>query len=93
MFDSIKAARSFTYAEDTKLMMVIDNSFNNNLLQEDLNEVSLWSASWDLSLNSAKYCHVHYHFSRISCDNEYLINMDPVSSTHQIKDLGHYVIF
>ena len=88
MFDSIKTARPFTYADDTKLMMVINNSLNSDLLQEDLNEVSLWSASWDLSLNPDKCCHVHYHFSRISCDNEYFINMDPVSSTHQIKDLG-----
>ena len=34
------------------------------------------------------YLLIHYHFSRILCDNEYFINMNPVSSIHQIKDLG-----
>ena len=44
MFDSITVARSFTYADDTKLLMVMENSFNSVLLQEDFDEVSLWSA-------------------------------------------------
>ena len=61
---------------------------NSVLLQEDLDEVSLWSALWDLSLNPDKSYHVHYHFSSILCNNEYFINMDPISSMHQIKDLS-----
>ena len=88
MFESITIARPFTYADDTKLLMVMEDSFNSVLLQEDLDEVSLWSTSWDLSLNPDKSYHVHYHFSSILCNNEYFINMDPVSSIHQIKDLG-----
>ena len=51
MFDSITVARPFTYADDTKLLMVMEDSFNSVLLQEDHDEVSLWSALWDLSLN------------------------------------------
>ena len=88
MLDLITIARPFAYADDTKLLMVMENSFNSVLLQEDLDEVALWSPLWDLSLNPNKSYHVHYHFSSILCNNEYFINMDHVSSIYQIKDLG-----
>ena len=51
MFDLITVARPFTYADDTKLLMVMEDFFKSVLLQEDHDEVSLWSALWDLSLN------------------------------------------
>ena len=44
MFDSITVARPFTYADGTKLLMIMEDSFNSVLLQEDLDEVLLWSA-------------------------------------------------
>jgi len=39
MFDTINVARPFTYADDTKLLMVLHDSFDNVLLQEDLDQV------------------------------------------------------
>ena len=53
MFDTIKVARPFTYADDTKLLMAMHDSFDNVSLQEDLNQVFLWSNQWDLLLNPA----------------------------------------
>ena len=39
VFDTIKVAKPFTYADDTKLLMAIHDSFDNVSLQEDLNQV------------------------------------------------------
>ena len=79
MFDTIKVARPFTHADDTKLLMAIHDSFDNVSLQEDLNQVCLWSNHWDLLLNPAKCCHIHYSFSKSTSDQHYLIHDNPVS--------------
>ena len=87
MFDTIKVARPFTYADDTKLLMALHDSFDNVSLQEDLNQVFLWSNQWDLLLNPVKCCHIYYNFSKSTFD-QHLIHENPVSTNHDIKDLG-----
>ena len=84
MFDTIKVARPFTYADDTKLLIALHDSFDNVSLQEDLNQVFLWSHQWDLLLNPAKCCHIHYNFSKSTSDQHYLIHDNPVSTNHDI---------
>ena len=88
MFDSFKVARPFTFADDTKLLFIIHNSSDYIRLQEELDELSRWNSLWDLSLNPTKCHHIHYHFSSILHDNQYLINNNPFSSQSQTKDLG-----
>ena len=68
--------------------MVIRNCCDHASLQEDLNEVFAWSNLWDLSLNFTKCHHVHYHFSKLTHDHQYFIHDNPVSISHDIKDLG-----
>ena len=58
MFDSIKVAKPFTYADDTKLLFVIHNSSEYIRLQEDLDELSQWNSLSDLSLNPTKCHHI-----------------------------------
>ena len=88
LFHSIKVARPFSYADDTKLLMVIHDCCDYVSLQEDLNEVYEWSHLWDLTLNFNKCHHLHYHFSKSIQDFLYLIQNNPVSTKHDIKDLG-----
>ena len=88
MFDSIKVARPFIYANDTRLLMALHDSSDNISLPEDLKQIFLWINQWDLLLNSAKCCHIHYSFSKSTPDQLYLIHDNPVSTNHDIKDLG-----
>ena len=41
-----------------------------------------------LLLNPAKCCHIHYSFSKSTSDQHYPIHDNPVSTNHDIKDLG-----
>ena len=84
----IKVARPFTYADNTKLLMVLHDSLDNFSLQEDLNQVFLWNNQWELLLNPAKCCHIHYNFNKSTSDQQYFIHDNPISTNHDIKDLG-----
>ena len=90
MFDSFQAARPFTFADDTKLLLTIHNSSDHNRLQKDLDELSQWNSLWNLSLNPSKCHHIHYHFSNTVHDihNQYFINNNSIPSQLQTKDLG-----
>ena len=73
MFDTIKVARPFTYADDTKLLMVLHDSSDNVSLQDDLNHICVWSNQWDLLLNPTKSYHIHFHFSKTTPVQQYFI--------------------
>ena len=89
MFDTIKVASwRFTYADDTKLLMVLHDSFDNVSLQDDINHICVWSNQWDLLLNPTKSYHIHFHFSKSTPDQQYFICNNPVSTDQNIKDLG-----
>ena len=66
MFSNIREADALAYADDTKLLMIIQDISDCAALQDDINEVSEWGGFSELFLNSSK-CYQHeihylYHF-------------------------------
>ena len=66
------------YEDNTKLLMVLHDSFNNVLLQEDLDQC-------DFVLDPTKSYHIHYYFTMLTPDQHYPIQDNP---NHNVKDLG-----
>ena len=56
--DSINDSVLSMYADDTKLFKGIQNHGDSMLLQNDLNAISNWADSWQLTLNPAKTKHL-----------------------------------
>ena len=81
-------AQTVTYANDTKLLMVLHDSSDNVSLQDDLNHIYVWSNQWDLLLNPTKSYHIHFHFSKSTPDQQCFICDNPVSIDQIIKDLS-----
>ena len=52
--ESIHSAGTFMFADDTKLVKYIKDSVSQQLLQDDLNNLSTWCNTWSLALNPVK---------------------------------------
>ena len=54
MPQAISNSHCFSFADDVKLLKVINSSADHDELQEDLMAVSKWCDHWNLTLNSSK---------------------------------------
>ena len=60
MPQAINNSHCFLFADDAKLLKVINTSADHNELQEDLMAVSKWCDQWNLTLNSSKCVALHF---------------------------------
>ena len=58
------------------------------LLQQDLDSISDWCATWNLSFNSNKCATIHFSHSSPSTISTYCLNGDLISDTDHHRDLG-----
>ena len=84
--DCIGSSRSLLFADDTKCFRTISRCSDISLLQQDLNQLSIWSTINCLLFNGNKS--VHLHFWKQFGVHQYNINGKTVTTADQHKDLG-----
>jgi hypothetical protein len=88
--DCIQYSDIFLYADDAKLLKVINNRLDCILFQRDLDAIAAWCSSWQLQLNISKCLFVRYGFvDRPTFD--YTISNVKLANVMSTSDLG--VIF
>ena len=70
----------------TKLFRKVENEFDHEILQQDLNALSKWSKDWLLNFHPEK-CSV-MHLGNSNPEFSYLLNERQLSKTTAEKDLG-----
>ena len=84
--DCIGSSHSLLFADDTKCFKTISRCSDISLLQQDLNQLSIWSTINCLLFNGSKS--VHLHFWKQFGLHQYNINGKTVTTADQHKDLG-----
>ena len=80
------------YADDCKLIGVVDSDGDLEQIQEDIDKLQLWAKTWQMSFNYDK-CKV-MHFGKNNAEREYKMDLGQNSPPHIIektlieRDLG-----
>ena len=74
------------FADDTKILNVVEKDADRQRLQEDIKALETWSCKWQMEFNAAK-CKV-MHVGRTNPKFQYELNSQALESTVQEKDLG-----
>ena len=74
------------FADDCKIMRVINDDGDSKKLQNDLDKLYGWADDWDMSFNVAK-CHV-VHFGYGNGCAEYSVGGEVIGMLDSVKDLG-----
>jgi hypothetical protein len=74
------------FADDTKIFRKIESDLDICLLQEDINNLLKWSATWQLPFNIDK-CKV-LHFNKNNPKNNYKMTDKQLETSNSEKDLG-----
>ena len=82
--DAIHWSKVLLFADDTICFKQIKSPIDQQHLQLDLDNLASWSISSYLSFNSSKSTHVSLNRTPTS----YNIRNDPITTTHNHKDLG-----
>ena len=79
----------FLYADDSKLIHTL-SSFNDHLLQSDIESLVLWCNTWNLSLNPNKCACIRFSLSsdQHNTPPKYTINDQIIPVTPHQRDLG-----
>ena len=85
---SLSFARPYLFADDTKCMHAIKDQTDHTSLQNDIENLTNYSKSWQLKFNVSKCTHLHYHFSSSSYTPQYYITGDNIPRKSMTKDLG-----
>jgi hypothetical protein len=89
MLFKLSSSKAKLFADDAKIYIQNDSGINTAHLQDDLNEISRWSNTWQLSLSITK-CNV-LHAARHPHPSQYSIDNIPITNTEHAKDLGVYI--
>ena len=74
------------FADDTKIFNAIKTSQDSNILQEDIDNLALWTIKWQLPLNMDKSKVIHY--GRNNTEKDYHITDIGITKDEVEKDLG-----
>ena len=85
---SLSVARLYLFADDTKCMHAIKDQTDHITLQNDIDNLTNYSESWQLKFNVSKCTHLHYHFSSSSYTPQYYIKGNDIPRKSMTKDLG-----
>jgi hypothetical protein len=77
------------FADDTKLFKHVSSQEDTYTVQEDLNQLSEWARTWQMSFNTSK-CKV-LQFGKNNPQNQYHIGTDNLDIAHAEKDLGVHI--
>ena len=86
--DIDESVRAFLrkFADDTKLAMIIENSHDAEMFQNDINQLVEWAKTWAMVFNEAK-CKV-LHLGRNNPKSIYSMNSVVLGETEEERDLG-----
>ena len=84
----IHSAIPFIFADDTKCLLAIKSTSDSDKLQQDINNISTWSYTFNLLFNESKFVHLCF-WQKNSLDTpKYAINGNLTKRMSQHKDLG-----
>ena len=84
----IHSAIPFIFADDTKCLLAIKSTSDSDKLQQDINNISTWSYTFNLLFNESKFVHLCF-WQKTSLDTpRYAINGNLIRRMSQHKDLG-----
>jgi len=76
------------FADDIKIYLEVVNQSDFQLLQQSINLISNWAASWQLNLSISKCHHMRVTLSRTIATHDYLLNNVLLTSCNYCRDLG-----
>ena len=83
----IHSAIPFIFADDTKCLLAIKSTSDSDKLQQDINNISTWSYTFNLLFNESKFVHLCF-WQKTSLDTpKYAINGNLIRRMSQHKDL------
>ena len=82
------SSTALMFADDTKCYRSISCPDDCLLLQQDLDSISDWCTTWNLSFNSNKCATIHFSRSSPPTTSTYHLNGDLISDTDHHQDLG-----
>ena len=85
----IGSSRPLLFADDTKCFKTISRCSDISSLQQDLNQLSIWSTTNCLLFNESKSTHLHF-WNQFGT-HQYNINGKAVTTSDQHKDLGIFI--
>ena len=85
---SVDHSIPYLYADDTKCLNTISSPTDIQDLQNDLNNVSLWSLRWKLFFNENKFMHIRFCSTISNNTSTYKINDLAIDCKLYHKDLG-----
>ena len=89
--DSVTIAKIQIFADDTKLYLRYGRNETSSL-QDDLNNVSVWLDTWQLSVSASKCTVLPLALTGHRTCEEYLLNGNPVPiCDSSVRDLGVYI--
>ena len=84
---NLKSALPLLFADDTKCLQPISCPEDALLFQADLDSISQWSKTSNLTFNESKCIHLHF-WNFYSSEFDYTINNKLVSCKESTRDLG-----
>ena len=78
-----------TFADDTKIALVVDNPVVCQILQDQINRLIAWSIAWQMSFNTDKCTVMHLGHKNMS--HVYYLGEKALDSTDYEKDIGVYM--
>ena len=78
----------FSFADDTKILLKIQASGDERLMQKDIQALAAWSTKWSLKLNPNNYKCGLLRFWNDSTETNYQLKNATITHNSSIKDLG-----
>ncbi len=85
---SISHSSVYLFADDTKILKVLQSNADAYNLQEDLNSLDCWSDLWLISLNALKCSHLTFSLTGREQTTAYKTNGSVMKGATSYKDLG-----
>lgn len=86
--DCFHHSRYCLFADDLKFFRTVDNAFDSELLQEDLNRLVDWCDLNDMELNTSKCYTMRFSRKKNIVNTNYTIKSQHLKEVNTIRDLG-----
>ena len=86
--ETVNHSHCYLFADDAKLLKVINSTSDHNELQDDLSAISSWCKQWNLTLNSNKCSAVHFSPQSSQQSITYSIGECAIPFLESQRDMG-----
>lgn len=84
----IRNCKFSLFADDLKIYKTIKCALDIELVQEDLNRISIWCNLNGMVINTKKSYHIRFSRKRSTVPTTYKLNAETLQEVHEIRDLG-----